>query len=297
MKINLLALKMVRSWVNNDIKKRRKRYPDKNKYRHFLNIPYIDDNSTYHTYDVYLADPSNRKHCCFIDIHGGAYILGHHEDNYPFAYVLLEAGYDVVLLDYSPNNGKRDIKDIFKELEANLNHLKSHLDRYDLSNDKFVMTGDSAGGHLSLFLSILMQEKKLQEGVDLNISDFAPIANVLCCPVYDFAHLGDTSMSKAATKFMLGPKYLDIDYLSKYSPKDIIQYNKIPVFVSTCTRDFIRNESLTLNKEMENKPNYKFVDIKSDDKNVDHVHNIVKIHLKESIEVNKEIIKFVDNLL
>ena len=39
------------------------------------------------------------------------------------------------------------------------------------------------------------------------------------------------------------------------------------------------------------------MDIKSDKKEVDHVHNVVKINLEESKVVNNEIIKFVDNLL
>ena len=48
---------------------------------------------------------------------------------------------------------------------------------------------------------------------------------------------------------------------------------------------------------MSSRKGYQLIDINSDDKNVDHVHNITKIYLKESIEVNDAIVAFVDKLL
>ena len=297
MKINRLMLNMVKSFVVHDIKNRRKNYPNKDEFKHWENIPYLNDQNKYHTYDVYLADESNRKHCCFIDIHGGSYIFGEHQDNFPYAYVLLKAGFDVVLLDYVPNNGKKDTKDLLSDCTANLIHLKEHLKEYDLEKDKFVMTGDSAGGHISFLLSLLMQEPSLKEVVGLDVPSFDIIATVLACPVYDFANLGKWSMTKSGLKRMLGPRYIEHEHLETLSPRTYVSYNKLPLFLSTCKRDFIREESMKLNEDMNGKKGYYFVDIDSDDKNIDHVHNIVKTQFKESIEVNNAIVKFVDNLL
>ena len=296
MKFGRLSLNLLKALINIDIKKRRKSYPSKDEFKHWENVIYLDDKNKYHTYDVYLADESNRKHCLFIDIHGGSYIFGQHYDNYPYAYVLLKAGYDVALVDYEPNDGKRDISDIINELALNLKHIFDRLDEYDLSQDKVVITGDSAGGHLALLISLALQSKEVRDSLNLNLPNVNVLATVVACPVYDFENVA-VSLAKSGQKRMLGPKYNDKEHLRKYSPKTYIELNKSPMFLSTCKNDFIRLHSEMLNRDMNGKADYCFLDINSDDKNVDHVHNITKINLKESIEVNGAIVKFVDKLL
>lgn len=296
MKINRFALNMLKLIVNSDIKKRRKHYPDKSEFRSFIDIPYLNDKNPQHTYDVYLADESNRKHCLVIDIHGGSYIFGKHYDNYPYGYVLLKAGYDIALFDYEPNNGKKDISDIVNDLVANLKHLFDRLDEYGLSNDKVVISGDSAGGHLALLLSLALQAQEVRDTLGIKLPNIDVLATVIACPVYDYENIA-VSLAESGQKRMLGPKYNDKEHLRKYSPRTYIEFNKAPLFLSTCKNDFIRPQSIMLNDEMKNKSGYVFLDINSDDKKVDHVHNITKIDLKESIEVNDAIVKFIDNLL
>lgn len=297
MKFGTLTLALVVGFVKKDIIKRRKTYPSREIYRHFLDVPYLNDKNKQHTYDVYLADESNRKHICLIDIHGGSYVFGEHQDNYPYAYELLKAGYDVVLVDYEHNDGKHDIKDILDDCSSNLTHLMSHLEEYDLAGDKFVLTGDSAGGHLALLISIALQNKDIKEKLELDLPDLSLIATVLSCPVYNYTKLGEGMLKNNSLKRMKGPKCLDKEHMDKYSPHTYISYNKFPLFVSTCKLDFIREESLALNSDMKDKPGYVFVDVNSDDKRVDHVHNITKTDLKESIYVNNEIVKFIDKLI
>lgn len=297
MKVGPLGMGFVISLVKGDIKKRRKSYPSRTEFRSFLDVPYIDDKNKYHTYDVYLADESNRKHCCFIDIHGGSYLFGEHIDNYPYAYVLLKAGYDVVLVDYLPNNGKRDISDLLRDCVQNMAHLASNLEKYGLLGDKFVMTGDSAGGHLSLLLSLAMQDEIVAKSIGFELPKLDLLGTVIACPVYDYSNIGEGAMLNTALRKMKGPKYKDHQHLDKYSPNKYISYNKLPLFLSTCKLDFIRPESLHLFEDMKDKNDFVFLDIDSDDKRVDHVHNVIKTKLKESIRVNNAIIEFADKLL
>ena len=297
MKFGAISLGLVVGYVKTDIIKRRKKYPSRTEFRHFINVPYIDDKNLHHTYDVYLADESNRKHCCFIDIHGGSYVFGEHIDNYPYAYVLLKMGYDVVLVDYKPNNGRMDISDIVNDCVLNINHLAANLEKYGLLDDKFVMTGDSAGGHLSLLLSIAMQDKKVAKSINVNLPELPLIGTVVACPVYDYAAIGVDSIMSNALRRMKGPKYKDVEHMKKYSANTYISYNKLPLFVSTAKYDFIRSESLKLNEDMKDKEGYVFVDINSMCKKVDHVHNVIRPKLKESIEVNNAIDKFTTDLL
>ena len=74
-------------------------------------------------------------------------------------------------------------------------------------------------------------------------------------------------------------------------------YHKAPIFLSTCKNDFVRAESMLLLEDLKDKHEYQFIDIDSDKKEVDHVHNVVKINLEESKQVNNAIVAFVDNLL
>ena len=290
MKINVLAMDLLKAWIVPGIKRRRKYFPSKEPFKCFIDVSYKSDNNKYHTYDVYLAEESKRKHCCFIDIHGGCYLFGEHQDNFPYAYALLEQGFDVVLVDYEPNNGKKDISDIVEDCIANLNHLKERLKDYDLDKDTFFMTGDSAGGHISFLLSLAMQSKE----VGLEVPSFDIKGTVLACPVYNFETLGDGAVTNGVLKKMFGPRYADKEHRRAYSPKHFVKYNKLPLFLSTCKNDFIRFESMNLYNDMKDKKDFVFLDIDSDDKNVDHVHNIVKIDLPESIRVNNAIGEFAD---
>lgn len=297
MKVGALSLSLLKALVLKDIKKRRKLYPPRDEFRHWIDIPYLDDQNKYHTYDVYLADESNRKHCLCIDIHGGAYIFGEHQDNYPYAYVLLKAGFDVVTLDYEPNNGRKDIYDIVKDVALNFKHLFDHLSDYDLDKDEVVITGDSAGGHLALLFSEMFESQEVKEQVGVELPEVDVLATIVACPAYDFAVLGKVQLTNCARKRMLGPKYKDEEYLARFSPKTYIDKLVSPLFLSTCKNDFVRSESLALNEAMKDRPGYQFIDINSDDDKVDHVHNVTKINLEESIKVNNAIVNFIDNLL
>ena len=297
MKFGTFSLSFVVGYAKGSIRNKRKHYPSRTEYRSFLDVPYLDDKNKHHTYDVYLADESNRKHCCFIDIHGGSYVFGDHYDNYPYAYVLLKAGYDVVLVDYKPNNGRKDISDLVNDCALNITHLAENLEKYGLLGDKFIMTGDSAGGHLSLLLSLAMQDKEAAKKMNVSLPELPLIGTVIACPVYNYANIGDGALLNNALRRMKGPKYKDKKHLNIYSPNNYISHNKLPLLVTTCKYDFLREESLNLNKDMEGKEGYIFIDLNSHNKRVDHVHNVIKPNMKESVFINNKVVEFTDNLL
>ena len=79
------------------------------------------------------------------------------------------------------------------------------------------------------------------------------------------------------------------------SPRTFLKSYTGPLFVSTCTRDFIRTQSLLLVEDCENlnRP-VELVDIASDDKAVGHVHNVTDPDLPESREVNARMMAFME---
>ncbi len=96
---------------------------------------------------------------------------------------------------------------------------------------------------------------------------------------------------------MIGPRYNDNEWLKIISPKTYINGFNKPIFLSTCTNDFIRQEPMKLYEDIKDRNNIEFLDIQCDDKNVDHVHNVTKPNLKESKEVNSAIGKFIEKWL
>ena len=67
----------------------------------------------------------------------------------------------------------------------------------------------------------------------------------------------------------------------------------MPIFLSTCKFDFIRPQSLMLKEDIDTyNLKHTYLDIDSDNKKVDHVHNVVRPYLEESKTVNDAMDKF-----
>lgn len=296
MKSGKFVVNALKCFIKIDIKKRRPYYPP-HTFREWINVPYVDDGDMHHAYDFYLANEENRKHVCLIDIHGGSYIIGDHQDNYPFAYEFLKRGYDVCLTDYVPNDGKRGTFDLVKDVIDNILHFMKNKDKFDLAKDRFVIVGDSAGAHFALLIAELFNNKKAAKGLGLELPDIDISSVVLICPVYDYENLGKWNMTNSALKRMLGPSYHDAEMRKKLSPNTYIESFNLPIFVSTCKHDFIREESLHAYSDLKDRNNFVFVDIDSDSKKVRHVHNVTHPNLEESIKVNDAIDQFINKNL
>ena len=290
------VLNIIASYVKRTIKKRRKFFPPYSAHRCFLDVAYMDDKKNGHRYDIYLSK-SHRKNVCIIDIHGGSYMFSESTDNYPFANEFLKNGYDVVCVDYVPNNGKRDTLDLIKDCVSCINHLIDNLDKYGLDKDSFVISGDSAGGHFALLISEAILNKEVAEKLGLDIRPIKINGILVNGPVYDFELMLDGSMSNGALNRMFGKGHHFLEHMRELSPRTYVESITVPLFVSTCTNDFIRTHSVVLKHDYEKmNKDLVFVDIESDEPNVDHVHNVVKPNLLESRVVNLKMMEFIDNL-
>ena len=298
MKVGRLIVNFLKWRSARDARRRRRKFPRHGQYRERLNIPYIPDINSHHQYDVIYAK-ENRKNCCIIDIHGGSYIFGDHQDNYHFGLKFVEKGFDFISIDYVPNNGKGSVKDIIDQCATCLNVIFSNLKHLQLSEDVFAITGDSAGGHLAFILSQAIENPEIAEKLGLSFpKEFKIVATLLNCPVYDFVHLGDGMLTNSGKKRIIGPSYKDEEALKLISPDQYIDSFKGPLFLSTCKQDFLLSESLKLKEAMEKKDNvFKFVFVDSDEKHVAHVHNVLWPEHPRSIEVNDQMAEFIGSLL
>ena len=258
-------------------------------------VPYVTGGDPAQVLDVYYADKAVRKNAVLIDIHGGFYVAGRRDNNRSFASVFLKEGFDVVLLAYRLNDGKRDVSDALADCAAGLDYLVAHAGELGIDKDRMFLTGDSAGGHLALY----MAEGAEDASMPIRSQAFHPRGVLVNCPAYDFASFGDSeAFSKSALAWFIGPRYKDWAWMASMSPRTFIGSYHGPLFVSTCTHDFIRGQSLLVKADCDSlsRP-LEFVDVASDDRRVGHVHNVVDPDLPESRDVNARMIAFMNQCL
>ena len=191
-------------------------------------------------------------------------------------------------------NGKTSTKDILDQCAACLNYVFSHQKELNIEGDSFAITGDSAGGHLALSMAEAICDKEYAKELGYEFPDIKLVAVLANCPVYDFVHVGDGSLSSSGMKRLFGPTYKDKKTFELICPKTHFASLKCPVFVSTCSQDFLRWHSLNLKEDLEkNNHNHQFIDITSDEKGVGHVHNVLHPEHKLAIEVNNAMMEFI----
>jgi acetyl esterase/lipase len=260
-----------------------------------VGVPYVENGDPAQVFDIYYADSSVRKDAVLVDIHGGFYVAGQRENNRAFASVFLKEGYDVVLLEYRLNDGQRDVSDELADCAAGLDYLVAYAGELGLNKDRMFLTGDSAGGHLALYMAEGAEDKSLP----IHPEAFVPRGVLINCPAYDFASFGESkSFAESALAWYIGPRYKDTEWMASMSPRTFFGSYHGPLLVSTCTHDFIRSQSLLIKADCESlaRP-LEFVDIASEDKKVSHVHNVTDPTLPESREVNIRMVEFMNKYI
>lgn len=292
MKISKPFMKILLGLTAKKDRKKRKAYPMVPNIESRIGVPYGDDPRQ--VVDIYYAAKEHRKNKVVVDIHGGFYVMGDRDNNYPFASVFLKEGYDIVLVEYRLNDGKRDVSYQLQDCADALDYLHDHAEELGLNAEEFYLAGDSAGGHLSLYLA----EGMADESLPIRPKKAKAKGVMVNCPAYDFAAFGSMeNFTKAFRKWYLGPRFQDVEWAKTMSPKTFIKSYTGPLFLSTCTHDFLRGEVMKLKADREalNLP-MTFIDIASEDKKIGHVHNVVDPDFEESKKVNRAMVEFLNSI-
>lgn len=259
---------------------------------HIIGIPYLDDGNERHVVDVYYAK-EKRKNAVVIEVHGGFYVAGLRQNHRPYASVFLKEGYDVVLVEYRLVDGDSiDVSDQLYDVSAAVDYVTLHAQELGLNADKMFIVGTSAGGHLALYVA----EGSANDSLPIRPKYFKPRGVILNCPSYDFASYNATGLFwPKAMEWFLGPRYMDEEWMTSMSPRTRFGAYRGPLFVSSSRQDFLRSQALLILDDcgMNARP-LEFVFIDSKRKEAGHVHNVSKPGLKESKEVNRRMIAFLE---
>lgn len=253
-----------------------------------LDMPYRKNGGKAEKFDLFFAEEAIRKDRLLIDIHGGGYHGGTRKGNHEYASLFLKQGYDVLLADYPHASKHFTIHQQVEALQDLLMYLYDNRYSLHLTQKNVFLTGDSAGGHFALLLAEWIQREKVP---------FLPLKGVLInCPVYDFAAMVKSpGMSDGAKDYFYGKEWRDDAKQEEISPRKHIADNRLPLFVSSSSFDFLRSQFLLLQedaKQLSFLCELKF--IQTENKKADHVHNITRLSLPESKEVNEAMLRFMD---
>lgn len=186
---------------------------------------YIDDGNVYHQIDVYYPEGTTEKLPVVIDIHGGGWMYGDKELNKPYCLTIASKGNVVFNMSYRlcPDvTADEQLRDIAKALQW----VKANLDNYPCDKNNICLTGDSAGGMLACFTSMLSVSEKMRDIYD--VEDFGLSFNAVCLtsPV---AYMDDGSVMSFYTKHMLGGnKYKSKKWANYVNADQLLTLGKMP---------------------------------------------------------------------
>lgn len=219
-----------------DKKKHAKQKPPKN-IEIIKDINYLDDNNLYHTLDIMYPENigKNEKLPVIIDIHGGGWMYAIKDLNENYCRSLCDRGYVVFNISYRlvPDvNVNEQIKDVMSALKW----ISENIKDYPCDSDNIMLTGDSAGGMLSAYATVLLQSGELRNvfntvDAKLNINTL-----VLTSPV---AFMKSAGLFSLYTKPLWGKDYKNSETYNYMDFDEILPYakNMPPTYLITSSGD------------------------------------------------------------
>lgn len=164
---NDLIVKIMQvSWKfcdKSDKKSHAKQTPPENVVK-VKDIPYIDDGNPYHKFDVFYPEGKIAKEGLpvIIDIHGGGWMYATKDLNEYYCMELAKKGYCVFSISY------RLVPDVtvneqIKDCTEALAFIRANMKDYPANKKTVMLTGDSAGGQLALYSTILNNNPDARE--------------------------------------------------------------------------------------------------------------------------------------
>lgn len=205
-------------------------------------IPYIDDGNLYHMLDVYYPKgmAADEKLPVIIDIHGGGWMYATKDLNEYYCRALADRGFTVFSISY------RLVPDVvmtelIQDVQVALKWINDNMDNYPCDTESIMLTGDSAGGMLTVYSQVLMQSAELREvfgtvdaGLDID-------AMLLTSPA-PYTKNGAMSIY---TKLLWGRDYKDRPTYKYMNLDEIIDYasDLPPTYLITSSGDDIAHDS------------------------------------------------------
>lgn len=222
-----------------DAKKHEKQTPPE--VEMIKDIPYIDDGNIFHLLDVYYpkGTAQSNKLPVVIDIHGGGWMYATKDLNEYYCRAIAQRGFVVFNISYrlAPDV---TVEEQLQDCMAALSWIGDNMGSYPCNAESIMLTGDSAGGQLSLYSAVLMQSKELQNTFGTLNPELDIDALLLTSPV---AYMKSGGPLSIYTKILWGENYKDKPTYNFMDANEIIDFAKLPpTYLVTSSGDSLANK-------------------------------------------------------
>ncbi len=204
------------------------------------NVAYIDDGNLYHLLDVYYPTGTSPDDALpvVIDIHGGGWMYATKDLNEYYCRAIADRGYTVFSISYRlvPDvTVNEQLQDVMRALEW----IGENMNSYPCDTESIMLTGDSAGGMLSAYATVLLQSEELRDVFGVCDAEMHIDALVLTSPV---AYMKDGMLS-LYTKLLWGSDYKDKPTYSYMNFDEIVDYADMPpTYLITSSGDSLAHD-------------------------------------------------------
>jgi acetyl esterase/lipase len=185
------------------------------------NIQYIEDGNRRHRLDVYRHETTAPGAPVLLQIHGGGWVIGNKDQQgKPLMYHLAARGWVCVAINYrlSP---RATWPDHLVDCKRALAWIREHVAEYGGDPHYVVVTGGSAGGHLTAMMGLTANDPEFQPGfesVDTSVQAMIPFYGV-----FDWtgrvAARPEDGLREILERFIVKKKYEDApDLYARASP-------------------------------------------------------------------------------
>lgn len=129
--------------------------------------------------------PESGKYPVVFNIHGGGWISGDKRFRRGVSLQFANSGNAVINVNYALTP-EYTYKDEVQNLFCALAWVKENAEKYKLDTDRMVITGDSAGAHLSAVTLVTLEDTKWQQKFEVAPAGIDFKGAVLFCGPYDF---------------------------------------------------------------------------------------------------------------
>ena len=190
--------------------------------------------------DIYRPD-SEAKDCpLLLQIHGGGWVVGDkREQALPLMYQMSSHGWACATMNYRlsslfPSIPGATFPEHLVDVKRALAYLREHAGDYGIDPNFVVVTGGSAGGHLTALMALTAQDPEYQPGFEA--ADTSVDAAIPFYGVYDFKNRydfwpGEGMGEMLAEKVMKTSIEDDAAAYEKASPMDRIRQDAPPFFI------------------------------------------------------------------
>lgn len=282
------------------IKDNKKHFAAKNLHYNvdeICNLNYMNDNSPFHTMDVYGPKDSQDVLPVVMLIHGGGYVACEKFINECQAKFLAEQGFRVVNINYSLMP-EVSFFEVVRELFAALHWIEENAASYHFDGNGICVSGDSGGGHYALLVAAVQNSGYLQNYFGVTPVEAGIRGIAASCPMTE---LRSAKEQKDMTSRFLRKNALhssranDDTFIDNVSFPAVLDKCDFPdIFLLTTPTDpLLYSASKTLHEQLDAKGiSHVYREYTSDTRELGHVFNVVNPEYPESVAANKEILEY-----